>query len=544
MSTESEESIVEARDPLLGLVVQDRYRVVRKLGEGGMGRVYEGEHLLVKRRVAIKCLHAQFASNAEVLQRFLREAQAASAIGNEHIVDVMDMGRLPDGAPFMVMEFLEGRSLGDVILEDGPLPVGRAVRIMRQICAAVEAAHAKSIVHRDLKPDNVFLIKRGDDPDFVKVLDFGIAKFLNDASGARTGTGVMVGTISFMAPEQVEGLKDIDHRADLYALGGILYTALTQRLPFEAESIARLAFEVCMVPAPDVRALRPDLPVALGEIVQNLLAKSPAERLQRCAALRDALAPFTTLDEAPRLSSSPAHALALGETLASAPGFSRSPSPPKLGDGSLAGAEVPLRQDRSWSRWAGVGLGVLVLGAGLAVGLTRKQEPLPRPVTEVIPSSPPATPAGPAGAGTVHVFVQVTPETATLLVDGRPVANPWDVDLPVSTTPRHIEARAEGYEPWSTDITLEYPQRVNRALRLLLGSLSDAGAPTVPSTPIAEPGRSGRHRSRSARQDSPEAPAAATPSATSTAPPTPSPAPTPAARPPRGQLMNIDPDEQ
>ena len=176
MSDQAADFIADARDPLEGSVVQDRYRIVRRLGEGGMGRVYEGEHLLVKRRVAIKCLHAHYASRPDVLGRFLREAQAASAIGNEHIVDVLDLGKMPDGSPFMAMEFLAGRDLRQTLDELGTLPVGRAARIVRQVCDAVAAAHEKAIVHRDLKPENVFLIQRGDNPDFVKVLDFGIAK--------------------------------------------------------------------------------------------------------------------------------------------------------------------------------------------------------------------------------------------------------------------------------------------------------------------------------------------------------------------------------
>jgi serine/threonine protein kinase len=231
------DSLAPAVDPNLGTVLQERYRIVRKLGEGGMGRVYEGEHILIKRRVAIKCLHAQYATDAEVVARFHREALAATSIGNEHIVEVTDMGRFPDGAVYMVLEFLEGRDLGDEIDANGPLAVGRAVRITRQICDALSAAHGKGIIHRDLKPENVYLIRRGRDSDFVKVLDFGISKFRDGTDGAKTGTGVMIGTPHTMAPEQIEGLKDIDHRLDIYAIGVILYMALIGAPPFQAETI-------------------------------------------------------------------------------------------------------------------------------------------------------------------------------------------------------------------------------------------------------------------------------------------------------------------
>jgi hypothetical protein len=232
--------IAPAVDPNIGLVLQERYRIVRKLGEGGMGRVYEAEHILIRRRVAIKCLHAQYAADPEVVVRFHREALAATSIGNEHIVEVTDMGRFPDGAVYMVLEFLEGRDLGDEIEQHGTLAVGRAVRITRQICEALAAAHSKGIIHRDLKPENIYLIRRGREPDFVKVLDFGVSKFRDGADGAKTGTGVMIGTPYTMAPEQVEGQKDIDHRLDVYAIGVILYMALVGGPPFRAETIPML----------------------------------------------------------------------------------------------------------------------------------------------------------------------------------------------------------------------------------------------------------------------------------------------------------------
>jgi serine/threonine protein kinase len=166
---------IDPPDPLIGTLVSGRYRVVSKLGEGGMGRVYEAQHELIGKRVALKCLNAEYATHPVVVERFKREARAATAVGNEHIVDVTDLGDLPDGSPFIVMEHLEGRELADLINE-GPLTLGRAVRILDQVCDALHAAHAKGIVHRDLKPENIFLIPRGGNEDFVKVLDFGISK--------------------------------------------------------------------------------------------------------------------------------------------------------------------------------------------------------------------------------------------------------------------------------------------------------------------------------------------------------------------------------
>ena len=201
----------EQADPLVGMVLQDRYRIVRKLGEGGMGAVYEGEHILIKRRVAIKCLHSQFAQNPEIVARFHREALAATSIGHQNIIEVTDMGRFDDGSVFMVLEFLNGRDWSHDIDNQGAQPVGKVIEIITQVCEALTAAHAKGIIHRDLKPENVFLINRHGTNNFVKVLDFGISKF-KDASGgpgkAMTQTGATLGTPYYMAPEQAQGKKD------------------------------------------------------------------------------------------------------------------------------------------------------------------------------------------------------------------------------------------------------------------------------------------------------------------------------------------------
>ena len=170
------------QDPKIGMVLQERYRILRKLGDGGMGAVYEGEHVLIKRRVAIKVLHAQFAQNPEIVARFQREAEAATSIGHPNIIEVTDMGRFPDGTAYMVLEFLEGRDWSHDIESHGPQPVGKVIHILTQVCDALTAAHAKGIVHRDLKPENIFLIERRGDPDFVKVLDFGISKIADGQS--------------------------------------------------------------------------------------------------------------------------------------------------------------------------------------------------------------------------------------------------------------------------------------------------------------------------------------------------------------------------
>jgi serine/threonine-protein kinase len=318
--------LAPTEDKRLGMVLQDKYRIVRKIGEGGMGSVYEAEHVLIKRRVAIKCLHAHFTSNEELVARFHREALAATAVGNEHIIEVTDMGALPDGTIFMVLEYLDGRDFASVLDTEGPQRIDRVMHVAAQVCDALVAAHAKGIVHRDLKPENVFLIRRGDAADFVKVLDFGISKFRDSSlqvGSGMTKTGTTMGTPWYMAPEQAEGRKDIDHRVDLYALGVMLFRALAGRHPFDAETYPKLVMSICNDPPPSLRSFRPDVPEELDAIIRRLLAKQKEERFDDAGSLKAALAPFRPFAEPPvfgagMMPPAPA-ALGLAATTPSAP---------------------------------------------------------------------------------------------------------------------------------------------------------------------------------------------------------------------------------
>jgi len=292
-----------ARDPLIGALLHERYRVRRRIGKGGMGVVYVAEHVLLRRDVAIKLLMPPACGSDELVERFQREALAAAAIGNEHVVGISDMGRLDDGSHFLALEYLEGIELANAVAEAGCLPIGRALRIVAQLCDALTAVHAAGIVHRDLKPENVFLVERDGSPDFVKVLDFGVCKLREPQAGLDqhlTVTGNAVGTPPFMAPEQVEGLPDVDHRTDIYAVGAILFHALTGVPPFEAPSLPRLFMRICLEPPPSLSLLRPDVPEALAAVVDRALAKSPAERFQSSAELKQALSGFLDCgDEVP-----------------------------------------------------------------------------------------------------------------------------------------------------------------------------------------------------------------------------------------------------
>jgi len=281
---------------LIGTVIDERYRVEALLGEGGMGLVYRVQHVQLHKPLAIKVLRRENIREEEVLARFQREAQSASNIGNEHIVDIHDFGTLPDGSTYFVMECLEGLDLIDALDSAHRLPETRAVHIARQICVALGAAHGAGIVHRDLKPENVFLTRRGDDEDFVKVLDFGIAKVANRPH-RLTRDGEVLGTPHYMSPEQCAG-DDIDHRTDIYALGVLLYEMVTGHVPHDADSMmAILTKQMYEDPvAPRVRV--PSLSLGLEQVILRSLEKKPSQRYQ---TMQDMEADLARLESGQRL---------------------------------------------------------------------------------------------------------------------------------------------------------------------------------------------------------------------------------------------------
>lgn len=448
-----------ADDPRIGMVLQDRYRVVRKIGEGGMGSVYEGEHVLIRRRVAIKCLHAQLATNPEIVARFHREAHAATSIGQQNIVEVTDMGRFDDGSVFMVLEYLDGRDWSHDIDTTGAQPLSKVIHIMDQVCDALTAAHAKGIIHRDLKPENIFLVQRGNDPDFVKVLDFGISKF-KDAAGpgsSMTQTGTTLGTPYYMAPEQAQGKKGIDPRADLYSLGVILFQALTGQYPFDDESYPMLVLKICTEPPPPLRMYRPDLPEELELIVGKLLSKSPDDRFPDCAALKAALAPYRNIDAAPQLAIGAPSTSTMKSSLLERAATGASPvEAPSL---TPVGVDLP-RPSRLPLVLGGLAI-LLGVGIGVAAASGAFSSPVevPEPPPEV-DTQPPETSGTMESSPAVHVRIVSDPPQATLFLDGDPVGNPFDARLPVQREPRRIEARLEGYRTRIQDLSLQYEQNV------------------------------------------------------------------------------------
>ncbi len=279
-------------DPMLGKVLAGNYRVLEAIGAGGMGRVYRAEQVALGKTVAIKAIHPHLAGDEAAVARFYAEARACSRVNHPNAVSVLDFGRTDDGQLYLVMEFLRGRDLAHLVWEHGKLPVARAVDIVCQVLSALAEAHDHQVVHRDVKPENILVETLRTGGDFVKVLDFGLAKVLDAAPSRMTIPGLVCGTPEFMAPEQCQG-DDAEPRSDQYSAAVVLYHCLTGRLPFEGEAPARVLLRQVVDPTPDPRTFVPDLPGPLVEVMMHALEKRPEARfataLEFAGALRASL---------------------------------------------------------------------------------------------------------------------------------------------------------------------------------------------------------------------------------------------------------------
>ncbi len=375
-----------------GTIIAGRYRVVRTLGRGGMGTVLEVVHADLGERYALKMLTGPSATDAESLSRFANEGRVAARLRSDHLVRVTDMGQLPSGEPFLVMDYLEGMDL-EAIVARGPAPIPVAVSLVLQACAGLAMLHAQGFVHRDVKPSNLFLTREHGGRQIVKVLDFGLAKVIDPGAKRLTSTHANFGTPAFMAPEQVMSAKNVDPRCDQHAIGLVLFELLTGRSAFDGETVGAITVAIATQPAPLVSSFRPDVPPALDAAVARALAKRPDQRFSSLSGLARALAPFGGPDapglvtaierilgpaEAPLLAASPA---------ISAPHDARTP---RLADitASPTTRRTPVERPRRALFVVGLSA-VLGIGAGLALTLivvTREQRSEP-PAAQPVASS-------------------------------------------------------------------------------------------------------------------------------------------------------------
>ncbi|HVW29517.1 MAG TPA: serine/threonine-protein kinase [Polyangiaceae bacterium] len=396
-----------------GDVIDGKYRIVRLIGEGGMGAVYEGENIRIHRTVAIKVLHAGVAENQDAVQRFEREAQAAGRIGSEHIVEVLDLGNLPDGDRFMVMEYMDGDSLSARIQKRTRLTAQETYPIARQILEGLAAAHGAGIIHRDLKPDNVFLLKRrGGHADFVKLLDFGISKFsaLSGESGfSMTRTGAVMGTPYYMSPEQAKGAKGMDHRADLYAVGVILYECVTGRVPFNADTFNELLFKIVLETPQPIEQVIPDSDPAFNQIIQHAMAREPQDRYQTAREFQEAIDAWasgsgvtapTAFNATPNLTAQQT-AQVLNATPAGGTPPLTTPDPGRqtggapgtwANTGSGAAVQAAAVKKPSFALVGGIAVGAVVLGA-VGFGALRQSPAAPEPAASAVAAAAPSAPS-------------------------------------------------------------------------------------------------------------------------------------------------------
>ncbi|MCC6751708.1 MAG: protein kinase [Deltaproteobacteria bacterium] len=278
-----------AHDPFIGRQLAGTYQLVRLLGMGGMGSVYEARHVRLDTAFAVKLLHPQLSLNEELIARFHREARSASQLKHPHILEVFDVNKTEDGIHYIIEEYLAGQPLADLLAAEPVLPVERGVAILVQVCDAMAAAHKKGIVHRDLKPENIFLVDDPVRPDFVKVLDFGIAKMQQEGAKQLTQTAQVMGTPDYISPEQAADSKAVDARSDIYSTGVVVYRVFTGRLPYEIEN-PMLALEAVKVQDPvPPRQRRPDLPAPIEAVIAKAMARNPADRFATMTDLRLAL---------------------------------------------------------------------------------------------------------------------------------------------------------------------------------------------------------------------------------------------------------------
>ena len=475
MSSNPESTPSEPNASLVGRMIH-KYEIVRMIGRGGMGTVYEALNTAISKRVAIKFIDAEMTSNKDAVARFQREAQAASAVESAHIVEIFDSGITDDGLPFIVMELLRGEDLGHRIKRCGRLELAESLHVITQILRGLHRAHEAGIVHRDLKPDNVFLVDRDDDPNFAKIVDFGISKVQRRGdvpAHTLTRQGTVLGTPFYMSPEQAQALGDIDGRTDLWSVGAILFECLTGRAPHSGSTYEQVIINICMKDVDDVRTHNPAVPEGIARVIARAMTREREDRFGSAREFLDALVSSaggmissrsgrTSGEDVARISnpvggknSSTPSAAQFAPTLAVQSG-----SHSKVGWSTSSG--LTGRRDRTL--YVVVSSAALLL-AGVGVFMYSR-----------LGSS-----AGEVATADAEITLASNVEGARFLVDGALL--PGGVLKGTKGARRMVRAEAEGHQPVDAEITIDpsvNPVRISFAA-------PSAGPMIDPGPPIPEP---------------------------------------------------------
>ena len=421
---------------IVGSMLLGRFLVTRQIGQGGMGAVYEATHTLIGKRVAVKVLLEKYAQREAIVTRLKKEAQLASSIRNEHIIDITDIGNTDDGRTFVVMEYLEGESLAECLGREHELSEQRTLRIAQQAASALGAAHAKGIVHRDIKPENLFLLQRNN-TDFVKVVDFGISKSLRasteeEAAQRLTQTGMVLGTPLYMSPEQARGDEDLDHRVDIYALGVIMYESLAGRVPFAGTNYLSVISQVLNEEPKPLREIRPEISEELEAVIAKAMAKDRTQRYEDADAM---------LKDLNLLLEDPTHSTERAKITGPRRRLPKAPKIPKMA-------------------WAIGGIGIAIGGVMLIVvllmggGKPKAKDPLGvTPPAKLDAAVVAVTPDAAPPVEKIKLAIVTDPPGADIFRESEPVGkSPLDLELVKTNKEVHIYAQLDGYGDGGTDI--------------------------------------------------------------------------------------------
>ncbi|HET9934682.1 MAG TPA: serine/threonine-protein kinase [Polyangiaceae bacterium] len=464
-----------------GELIDGKYLVQRLIGRGGMGAVYEGRHTLIERRVAIKVVFDDVGEAGA--SRFEREVRAAGRIGNDHILEIIDVGTLPSGSRYMVSEFLDGEPLSGRLQRLGPMDPRTIGGLMVQLLTGLGAAHHVGILHRDLKPDNIFLVReKAGKTDFVKIIDFGISKFqsLSGSSDSMkmTATGVVVGTPYYLSPEQARGVRDIDARSDLYAVGVIMYECATGRVPFQADSFNQLIFKIALEQPPPLESIVPGIDPWFVAIVQRAMARDPAQRFQSAYEMRDEIARWLGMSQ-----SSGARAAAPGfdATVMAEANFTpvlqpRVPTPSSFGRTSEPLTDELLAPRRSGSAKVLLLAAPLVLVIAGAVFFIVSHQNGGEPTASSAPS------ATPPAASTAAVALKPPPEPSATVDVAPPRVEVETPEVPLSALPPLEAVRPNSAKRFPAQRPTSRPSPAGHAR-------ADTAPPSAVQRPEPEPPR-------------------------------------------------------